>query len=121
MWRSWRVVKMFTVLRLVRQNWAMGLIFSDGVVAISDDFGIRRGTWVAWYALSGMGLVLCSSFMRFGGGWLRNRGDNIPRAAVPGDSPPCQSWLSSLRSDPSLRVGALVLYRLPPPACVSYA
>lgn len=83
-YRSWRGVKMSTELTLLLQNWTLSLIFSAGLVAFNDDFDNRLATWLAWYALSSLGLVLCRSFIRFGAGWLRNRGYNTRRVASPG-------------------------------------
>lgn len=82
-YRSWRGVKISTELTLLLQNWTLSLIFSAGLVAFNDDFDNRLATWLAWYALSSLGLVLCRSFIRFGTGWLRNRGYNTRRVASP--------------------------------------
>ncbi|TGD47543.1 undecaprenyl-phosphate glucose phosphotransferase, partial [Salmonella enterica subsp. enterica serovar Poona] len=54
------------------------------------------------YALSSLGLVLCRSFIRFGAGWLRNRGYNTRRVAVAGDLPAGQALLDSFRNEPWL-------------------
>ncbi|VEA01893.1 extracellular polysaccharide biosynthesis protein [Salmonella enterica subsp. salamae] len=82
-YRSWRGVKISTELTLLLQNWTLSLIFSAGLVAFNDDFDNRLATWLAWYALSSLGLVLCRSFIRFGTGWLRNRGYNTRRSPSP--------------------------------------
>ncbi|VEA76324.1 extracellular polysaccharide biosynthesis protein [Salmonella enterica subsp. arizonae] len=98
-YRSWRGVKISTELTLLLQNWTLSLIFSAGLLAFNNDFDNRLVTWLAWYALSSLGLVLCRSFIRFGAGWLRNRGYNTRRVAVAGDLPAVRRcWIASVMS-----------------------
>lgn len=40
--------------------------------------------WLAWYALTSIGLVVCRSCIRIGAGWLRNHGYNKRMVAVAG-------------------------------------
>ena len=81
-YRSWRGVKISTELLLLLQNWTLSLIFSAGLIAFNNDFDNRLAVWLAWYLLSSVGLVLSRSFIRYGAGWLRNRGYNTRRVAV---------------------------------------
>ncbi|CGO01900.1 undecaprenyl-phosphate glucose phosphotransferase [Salmonella enterica subsp. enterica serovar Typhi] len=118
-YRSWRGVKMSTELTLLLQNWTLSLIFSAGLVAFNDDFDNRLATWLAWYALSSLGLVLCRSFIRFGVGWLRNRGYNTRRGAVAGDLPAGQALLDSFRNEPWLGFEVVGVYHDPKPGGVS--
>lgn len=118
-YRSWRGVKMSTELTLLLQNWTLSLIFSAGLVAFNDDFDNRLATWLAWYALSSLGLVLCRSFIRFGAGWLRNRGYNTRRVAVAGDLPAGQALLDSFRNEPWLGFEVVGVYHDPKPGGVS--
>ncbi len=61
---------------LLLQNWTLSLIFSAGLVAFSHDFDNRLVTYLCWYALTSVGMVVCRSFIRYFAGWLRNRGYN---------------------------------------------
>ncbi|EAW8145572.1 undecaprenyl-phosphate glucose phosphotransferase [Salmonella enterica subsp. enterica] len=117
-YRSWRGVKMSTELTLLLQNWTLSLIFSAGLVAFNDDFDNRLATWLAWYALSSLGLVLCRSFIRFGAGWLRHRGYNTRRVAVAGDLPAGQALLDSFRNEPWLGFEVVGVYHDPKPGGV---
>lgn len=81
-YRSWRGVKISTELALLLQNWTLSLVFSAGLIAFNNDFDNRLTVWLAWYALSSVGLVVCRSFIRYGAGWLRNRGYNTRRVAI---------------------------------------
>lgn len=87
---------------LLLQNWTLSLIFSAGLIAFNNDFDNRLAVWLAWYLLSSVGLVLSRSFIRYGAGWLRNRGYNTRRVAVAGDLPAGQMLLDSFRHEPWL-------------------
>ncbi|WP_391527381.1 hypothetical protein [Enterobacter bugandensis] len=69
---------------LLLQNWTLSLIFSAGLVAFSHDFDNRFVTYLCWYLLTSVGMVVCRSLIRFGAGWLRNRGYNRRFVAVAG-------------------------------------
>ncbi|SQB29163.1 putative UDP-glucose lipid carrier transferase [Citrobacter koseri] len=98
-YRSWRGVKISTELALLLQNWTLSLVFSAGLIAFNNDFDNRLTVWLAWYALSSVGLVVCRSFIRYGAGWLRNRGYNTRRVAVAGIFlPVSRCWTASARS-----------------------
>jgi putative colanic acid biosynthesis UDP-glucose lipid carrier transferase len=45
-------------------------------VAFSRDFDNRLVTYLCWYLLTSVGMVVCRSLIRYGAGWLRNRGYN---------------------------------------------
>ena len=49
-----------------------------GLVAFSHDFDNRLVTYLCWYLLTSVGMVVCRSLIRFGAGWLRNRGLQPP-------------------------------------------
>lgn len=85
-YRSWRGVKITTELMLLLQNWTLSLIFSAGLVAFSHDFDNRLVTYLCWYLLTSVGMVVCRSLIRFGAGWLRNRGYNRRYVAVAGSA-----------------------------------
>lgn len=87
---------------LLLQNWTLSLIFSAGLIAFNNDFDNRLAVWLAWYLLSSVGTVLSRSFIRYGAGWLRNRGYNTRRVAVAGDLPAGQMLLDSFRHEPWL-------------------
>ncbi|ASG54250.1 MAG TPA: undecaprenyl-phosphate glucose phosphotransferase [Salmonella bongori] len=118
-YRSWRGVKISTELTLLLQNWTLSLIFSAGLVAFNHDFDNRLAIWLSWYALSSVGLVLCRSLIRYGAGWLRNRGYNKRRVAVAGDLPAGQTLLDSFRHQPWLGFEVVGVYHDPKPGGVS--
>jgi putative colanic acid biosynthesis UDP-glucose lipid carrier transferase len=60
-YRSWRGVKITTELLLLIQNWTLSLIFSAGLVAFSHDFDTRLVTYLCWYVLTSLGMVVCRS------------------------------------------------------------
>ena len=101
-YRSRRGVKISTELVLLLQNWTLSLIFCAGLIAFNNDFDNRLAVWLAWYLLSSVGPVLSRSFIRYGAGWLRNRGYNTRRVAVAGDLPAGQMLLDSFRHEPWL-------------------
>ena len=57
-YRSWRGVKITTELLLLIQNWTLSLIFSAGLVAFSHDFDTRLVTYLCWYVLTSLGMVV---------------------------------------------------------------
>lgn len=118
-YRSWRGVKISTELTLLLQNWTLSLVFCAGLVAFNQDFDNRLGTWLAWYLLSSIGLVLCRSFIRYGAGWLRNRGYNKRLVAVAGNLPAGQALLDSFRNEPWLGFEVVGVYHDPKPGGVS--
>lgn len=63
--------------------------------------------------------MLCRSFIRFGAGWLRNRGYNTRRVAVAGDLPAGQALLDSFRNEPWLGFEVVGVYHDPKPGGVS--
>ncbi|WP_456071917.1 undecaprenyl-phosphate glucose phosphotransferase, partial [Enterobacter quasiroggenkampii] len=109
-YRSWRGVKMTTELMLLLQNWTLSLIFSAGLVAFSHDFDNRLVTYLCWYLLSSVGMVVCRSLIRFGAGWLRNRGYNRRFVAVAGDLPVGRVLLDSFRKEPWLGFEVVGIY-----------
>lgn len=117
-YRSWRGVKISTELALLLQNWTLSLIFSAGLVAFNQDFDNRPGTWLVWYVLSSLGLVLCRSFIRYGAGWLRHRGYNKRLVAVAGDLPAGQALIDSFRNEPWLGFEVVGVYHDPKPGGV---
>ena len=114
-YRSWRGVKITTELVLLLQNWTLSLIFCAGLIAFNNDFDNRLAVWLAWYLLSSVGLVLSRSFIRYGAGWLRNRGYNTRRVAVAGDLPAGQMLLESFRHEPWLGFEVAGIYHDPIP------
>ena len=109
-YRSWRGVKMTTELMLLLQNWTLSLIFSAGLVAFSSDFDNSLVTYLCWYVLTSVGLVVCRSLIRFGAGWLRNRGYNTRFVAVAGDLPVGLNLLDSFRNEPWLGLEVVGVY-----------
>ncbi|HEX4500188.1 MAG TPA: undecaprenyl-phosphate glucose phosphotransferase [Scandinavium sp.] len=101
-YRSWRGVRMTTELLLLLQNWTLALILCAGLLAFNNDFNNSLTVWLAWYLLSTCGMVACRAFIRFGVGWLRNRGYNIRQVAVAGDMPAGQILMDSFRNQPWL-------------------
>ncbi|MRS15067.1 undecaprenyl-phosphate glucose phosphotransferase [Enterobacteriaceae bacterium RIT691] len=117
-YRSWRGVRMTTELLLLLQNWTLALIFTAGVLAFNDDFNNSLAVWLAWYLLSTCGMVGCRAFIRFGVGWLRNRGYNVRYVAVAGDLPAGQVLLNSFRNQPWLGFEVVGSYHTPKPGGV---
>lgn len=76
--------------------------FQRRLVAFSHDFDNRLVTYLCWYLLTSVGMVVCRSLIRFGAGWLRNRGYNRRFVAVAGDLPVGQVLLDSFRKEPWL-------------------
>lgn len=109
-YRSWRGVKISTELVLLLQNWTLSLIFSAGLMAFNSDFNDDFSLFFAWYVLSSIGLVVCRSLIRFGAGWLRNRGYNTRRVAIAGDLPVGQMLLESFRNEPWLGFEVVGVY-----------
>ncbi len=109
-YRSWRGVKISTELVLLLQNWTLSLIFSAGLMAFNADFNDDFSLFFAWYVLSSIGLVVCRSLIRFGAGWLRNRGYNTRRVAIAGDLPVGQMLLESFRNEPWLGFEVVGVY-----------
>ena len=109
-YRSWRGVKMTTELMLLLQNWTLSLIFSAGLVAFSHDFDNRLVTYLCWYLITSVGMVVCRSLIRFGAGWLRNRGYNRRFVAVAGDLPVGKVLLDSFRKEPWLGFEVVGIY-----------
>ena len=109
-YRSWRGVKISTELVLLLQNWTLSLIFSAGLMAFNSDFNDDFSLFFAWYVLSSIGLVVCRSLIRFGAGWLRNRGYNTRRVAIAGHLPVGQMLLESFRNEPWLGFEVVGVY-----------
>ncbi len=101
-YRSWRGVKISSELTLLLQNWSLSLIFSAGLLAFNPDFDGSFWVYLAWYVLTGFGMVVCRSFIRFGAGWLRNMGYNTRRIAIAGSLPVGRTLASSFRNEPWL-------------------
>ncbi len=118
-YRSWRGVKISTELVLLLQNWTLSLIFSAGLMAFNSDFNDDFSLFLAWYVLSSIGLVVCRSLIRFGAGWLRNRGYNTRRVAIAGDLPVGQMLLESFRNEPWLGFEVVGVYHDVSPEGVS--
>ncbi len=118
-YRSWRGVKISTELVLLLQNWTLSLIFSAGLMAFNADFNDDFSLFFAWYVLSSIGLVVCRSLIRFGAGWLRNRGYNTRRVAIAGDLPVGQMLLDSFRNEPWLGFEVVGVYHDVSPEGVS--
>ncbi|POU03316.1 undecaprenyl-phosphate glucose phosphotransferase [Escherichia sp. ESNIH1] len=118
-YRSWRGVKISTELVLLLQNWTLSLIFSAGLMAFNADFNDDFSLFFAWYVLSSIGLVVCRSLIRFGAGWLRNRGYNTRRVAIAGDLPVGQMLLESFRNEPWLGFEVVGVYHDVSPEGVS--
>jgi len=118
-YRSWRGVKISTELVLLLQNWTLSLIFSAGLMAFNADFNDDFSLFFAWYVLSSIGLVVCRSLIRFGAGWLRNRGYNTRRVAIAGDLPVGQLLLESFRNEPWLGFEVVGVYHDVSPEGVS--
>lgn len=59
--------------------------------------------------------MLSRSFIRYGAGWLRNRGYNTRRVAVAGDLPAGQMLLDSFRHEPWLGFEVAGIYHDPIP------
>ncbi|HBC82362.1 MAG TPA: undecaprenyl-phosphate glucose phosphotransferase, partial [Escherichia sp.] len=118
-YRSWRGVKISTELVLLLQNWTLSLIFSAGLMAFNSDFNDDFSLFFAWYVLSSIGLVVCRSLIRFGAGWLRNRGYNTRRVAIAGDLPVGQMLLESFRNEPWLGFEVVGVYHDVSPEGVS--
>lgn len=92
------------------QNWTLSTVFSAGLVAFSHDFDNRLVTYLCWYLLTSIGMVVCRSLIRFGAGWLRNRGYNRRFVAVAGDLPVGQVLLDSFRKEPWLGFEVVGIY-----------
>ncbi|STF26093.1 putative colanic biosynthesis UDP-glucose lipid carrier transferase [Escherichia coli] len=78
----------------------LSVIFSAGLVAFNNDFDTQLKIWLAWYALTSIGLVVCRSCIRIGAGWLRNHGYNKRMVAVAGDLAAGQMLMESFRNQP---------------------
>lgn len=109
-YRSWRGVRAATEFGLLLQNWTLSLIFCAGLVAFNPDFDSRLMLWLAWYLLTSAGLVACRAFIRFGAGWLRNRGYNKRTVAVAGDLTAGRILLNSFRNQPWLGFEVVGVY-----------
>ncbi|MBL7634678.1 undecaprenyl-phosphate glucose phosphotransferase, partial [Atlantibacter hermannii] len=118
-YRSWRGVKITTELTLLLQNWTLSLVFSAGLLAFNDDFNTRFAVWFAWYLLSTVGLLVCRSCIRFGAGWLRNRGYNTRRVAIAGTLPVGLELVQSFQNEPWLGFDVAGVYHDPQPGGVS--
>lgn len=64
-YRSWRGVKISSELFLLLQNWTLSVVFSAGLLAFNSDFDGSFWVYLAWYVLSGVGMVICRSWIRF--------------------------------------------------------
>ncbi|EJC1152421.1 undecaprenyl-phosphate glucose phosphotransferase [Cronobacter sakazakii] len=117
-YRSWRGVKISTELLLLLQNWTMSLVFSAGLMAFNPDFESPFRVYLAWYLLTGAGMVMCRSAIRFGAGWLRNRGYNTRRVAIAGAQPVGQQLADSFRNEPWLGFEVVGIYHDPEPGGV---
>ncbi len=60
----------------VAAELTLSLIFSAGLVAFSHDFDNRLVTYLCWYSLTSVGMVVCRPRSALARGWLRNRGYN---------------------------------------------
>lgn len=101
-YRSWRGVKITSEFTLLLQNWTLSVIFSAGLLAFNSDFDGSFWVYLAWYVLTGFGMVMCRSFIRFGAGVLRNMGYNTRRIAIAGSLPVGQRLAESFREEPWL-------------------
>ncbi|NIF31108.1 undecaprenyl-phosphate glucose phosphotransferase [Enterobacter sp. Cy-643] len=121
-YRSWRGVKISSELFLLLQNWTLSVVFSAGLLAFNSDFDGSFWVYLAWYVLSGVGMVICRSWIRFAAGWLRNKGFNTRRVAIAGSLPVGQLLAQSFKNEPWLGFNVLGVYDDEPPAgaLVSY-
>ncbi len=117
-YRSWRGVKISTELMLLLQNWTLALVFSAGLLTFSGYVEISFATWVSWYLLSSVGLVICRSCIRIGAGWLRNHGYNSRRVAIAGTLPQGRELAQSFLNEPWLGYEVVGIYHDPQPGGV---
>lgn len=117
-YRSWRGVKISTELMLLLQNWTLALVFSAGLLTFSRHFEISFSTWLSWYLLSSVGLVVCRSCIRIGAGWLRNHGYNSRRIAIAGALPQGRELAQSFLNEPWLGFEVVGIYHDPQPGGV---
>lgn len=109
-YRSWRGVKISSELTLLLQNWTLSLIFSTGLLAFNSDFDGSFWIYLAWYVLTGFGMVVCRSLIRFAAGLLRNMGYNTRRIAIAGSMPVGRTLASSFRNEPWLGFEVMGVY-----------
>ncbi len=112
-YRSWRGVKITTELMLLLQNWTLSLVFSAGLLAFNPDFDTPFAVWLAWYLLSGAGLVVCRAAIRIGAGWLRNRGYNKRVVAIAGPMVAGRRLAESFVAEPWLGYEVAGIYHDP--------
>lgn len=101
-YRSWRGVKITSEFTLLLQNWTLSLIFGAGLLAFNSDFDGSFWVYLAWYVLTGFGMVMCRTFIRFGAAALRNMGYNTRRIAIAGSMPVGERLAESFRNEPWL-------------------
>lgn len=101
-YRSWRGVKISTELKLLIQNWTLGLIFTLGIISFFSNFNFSYKIFLQWYLIVSLTIVICRIAIRFLAGIIRKFGYNTRYVAVAGSMPVGISLLRSFEEEPWL-------------------
>lgn len=101
-YRSWRGVKISTELKLLVQNWTLGLIFTSGIISFFSNFNFSYKIFLQWYFIVSVIIVLCRIAIRYFAGMIRKFGYNTRYVAVAGSMPAGISLLRSFEEEPWL-------------------
>lgn len=101
-YRSWRGVKISTELKLLLQNWTLGLIFTLGIISFLSNFNFTFNIFLQWYIVVSFTIVLCRIAIRFAAGLIRKFGYNTRYVAVAGSMPAGINLLRSFEEEPWL-------------------
>ncbi|HDZ0718818.1 TPA: undecaprenyl-phosphate glucose phosphotransferase [Klebsiella pneumoniae] len=101
-YRSWRGVKISTELKLLLQNWTLGLIFTIGITSFLSSYNFAFDIFLQWYAVVSWTIVFCRIAIRFAAGLIRKFGYNTRYVAVAGSMPAGINLLRSFEEEPWL-------------------
>lgn len=101
-YRSWRGVKISTELKLLLQNWTLGLIFTIGITSFLSSYNFAFNIFLQWYAVVSLTIVFCRIAIRFAAGLIRKFGYNTRYVAVAGSMPAGINLLRSFEEEPWL-------------------
>nr|WP_117030131.1 undecaprenyl-phosphate glucose phosphotransferase [Klebsiella pneumoniae]SXT30218.1 UDP-phosphate glucose phosphotransferase [Klebsiella pneumoniae] len=101
-YRSWRGVKISTELKLLLQNWTLGLIFTIGITSFLSSYNFAFDIFLQWYAVVSLTIVFCRIAIRFAAGLIRKFGYNTRYVAVAGSMPAGINLLRSFEEEPWL-------------------
>lgn len=113
-YRFWRGVNLSSELALVIQNWTLSLILMAGIISFFEMIDVNFRTYLQWYILVTLGLIICRTSIRFIIGIVRHLGYNTCRVAIAGVMPVGINLAKSFAEAPWLGFQVVGIYNNTP-------